>query len=392
MIVVDPISVPSPGHLPNELAPLAQSELPESRPLPREFDFQQSTRASHSEQPVPLGGVPRALREAAEMSGLDPLSELYNEALRYAHEGHLRLARERLLMLLCMAPDDGEARLMLARVHVAGQKWSDALAALDEAANCGMDVPMSLRRAVEDHLQSERASGDEQRSARSAREQGEVKALRQEARRLRSENAQFVSRTADLEKEVRKWAWATAGVSGLAIVFILASLVFGGSRSDDAQSLRLAEATAPVETEVALDADVPVEAAPATPAMAPSTLAELGAAALDAAPGLEGSALELHITGDRATVKGEVATFQQRKIVERALGSVSGVGSVDATAVAVRSRTQGATHVVEKGQTLSHIAYAYYGDSMLTKPIEDANGVTSKNLRIGQSLQIPAVP
>ena len=134
MIVVDPISVPSPGH------------LPESAPGPAGFEFDQSTRQSSSEQPVPLGGVPRALREAAEMAGLDPIAQLYNEALRYGREGHLRLARERLQVLLCMAPDDGEARLMLARVHVAGQRWSDALAALDEAQSCGVDVPMSLRR------------------------------------------------------------------------------------------------------------------------------------------------------------------------------------------------------------------------------------------------------
>ena len=100
-----------------------------------ELQFDNASRSSHSDQPVPLGGVPRALREAAEMSGLDPVSELYNEALRYASEGHLRLARERLQMLLCMKPDDGESRLMLAKIFVAGQRWQDAIAALDEAAS-----------------------------------------------------------------------------------------------------------------------------------------------------------------------------------------------------------------------------------------------------------------
>src|SRR5689334_9342416 len=130
MIVVDPISVPSPGHLESGPVPV-EPDAPRRVPLPP-ADFDQSVvRASHSEQPVPLGGVPRALREAAEMAGLDPVAQLYNEALRYAQEGHLRLARERLQVLLCMAPDDGDGRLMLARVHVAGQRWSEALAALD---------------------------------------------------------------------------------------------------------------------------------------------------------------------------------------------------------------------------------------------------------------------
>ena len=124
MIVVDPISVPDPGL--------------SSPRNPGAFDFHNPSRTSHSEQAVPLGGIPRALREAAELAGIDPVAELYNEALRYAQEGHLRLSRERLQMLLCMAPDDGDARLMLARVFVAGQRWSDALSALDEATNCGL--------------------------------------------------------------------------------------------------------------------------------------------------------------------------------------------------------------------------------------------------------------
>ena len=42
-----------------------------------EIRFDQASRTSHSDQPVPLGGVPRAMREAAEMAGLDPLAELY---------------------------------------------------------------------------------------------------------------------------------------------------------------------------------------------------------------------------------------------------------------------------------------------------------------------------
>ena len=368
MIVVDPISVPSPGHLAVDA------------PGPSGFEFDQSTRASHSEQPVPLGGVPRALREAAEMAGLDPVAQLYNEALRYAQEGHLRLARERLQVLLCMAPDDGESRLMLARVHVAGQRWSDALAALDEAQSCGVDVPMSLRRAVEDHLQAEVADG--------AREQGEVKALRQEARRLRSEHAQVTSRVTDLEKEVRKWAWATAGVSALAIVFVAGSLLLGSGTSTEA-SVAVAESELPTDAAAATVADAPTEA---TPTSSGSTLAMRATEALDRVPGLEGSSIAMRIDGERAVLTRQVLSHRQRKAAEKALGQVSGVGSVDAAGLEILARTRGTNHVVGKGDTLSHIAYAYYGESTLTKPIEDANGVDSKTLKIGQDLKIPAVP
>src|SRR5690606_25793902 len=133
----------------------------------------------------------------------------------------------RLQMLLCMAPDDGEARLVLAKVHVAGQRWQDALSALDEAQSCGVHVPPSLRRAVEDHLRAEEAAADEHRAALRAREQGEIKALRNEARRLRSENAQLLARTGALEQEIRKWALTTAGVATVSIVFIVTNLILG---------------------------------------------------------------------------------------------------------------------------------------------------------------------
>ncbi|MCB9686237.1 MAG: LysM peptidoglycan-binding domain-containing protein [Alphaproteobacteria bacterium] len=374
MIAVDPISVPQPGNL-----------TPEG---PEDFDFQQSSRQSNSEQPVPLGGVPRALREAAEMSGIDPLSELYNEALRYAQEGHLRLARERLQMLLCMAPDDGESRLMLARVHVAGQRWQDALSALDEAANCGVDVPMSLRRAVEDHIQAENAAKEEQTGARIAREQGEMKTLRQEARRLRTENAQVVGRVGDLEREVRKWAWATAGVSLLAIGFVVTSLLFGGGSAepDAAPEGEVAAAEEAAAGGSVAEAGSPTAATPRN-----DTLAQRAAAALDGAGDLDGATLELALAGDKAILKGEVLTYKQRRAAERSLANVEGLSAVDSSGVTILARTRGTTHVVDRGDTLSHIAMAYYGESSRSKEIEQANGVTSKNLRIGQELKIPAI-
>jgi nucleoid-associated protein YgaU len=393
-IVIDPISVPTPGAL-NDARD--EPKLPSADEAPAaDFHFDGSTRQSHSEQPVPLGGVPRALREAAELSGLDPLNELYNEALRYAQEGHLRLARERLQMLLCMAPDDGQARLMLARVHVAGQRWQDAISALDEAANVGVSVPPTLRRAVEDHLEAERASAEEHRSALRAREQGEVRSLRAEARRLRSENAQLTGRATDLEREVRKWAWATVGVSSLATLFIVASLLFGGGTAEaeaptademaaaEAEEL-LAEENLPEGVEVQADAAA-VQADPQS-----ASVAAKAVRALSSAPMLDGTALELKVKDGKAVLSGEVTTHKQRKEAEKVLSAVSGVDSVDTEAVVVLARTRGATHTVASGNTLSHIAYHYYGDSQLVKPIMKANGVTAKSLKIGQELTIPPV-
>lgn len=374
MIVVDPISVPQPGNLASD-EPVAA------------FEFPKVSRKSHSEQAVPAGGVPRALRETAELAGLDPCSELYNEALALAQEGHLRLARERLQMLVCMAPDDGDARLMLARVHVAGQKWMEALAALDEATNCGVDVPMSLRRAVEDHLQAEQSAKEEQTGALKARENGELKNLRQEARRLRTETAQQTTRVHDLEREVKKWAWATAGVSTLSMCFVLGSLLFGGPSAEPGADP--AVAVAPAAADGVTGAAAGNAAGEASEATSP--LAQRAADALDGVQGLEGAALELKLAGDKALLLGEVVSFKQKRAAEKALKDVDGLSSVDTSGVVVLARTKGAEHVVQKGDILSKIALQYYGDGTLTKPIEDANSVTAKNLRVGQTLKIPPV-
>lgn len=356
-----------------------------------EFDFQQPSRATHSEHSVPPGGVPRALREAAELQGIDPVAELYNESLRYAQEGHLRLARERLQMLLCMAPDDGQARLLLAQVHVAGQRWTDALAALDEAADCGIEVPLSLRRAVEDHIHAEKVLAEEQKNAAKAREQGEIKTLRLEVRRLRSENTAALAQIAGLEREVRKWAWLTAGICVLVSAFIITSLVYG----------QLSEAPKPTEEPEGEPSAQTPEAPPAPQPPAPPPVLDIEAAAKSAlarATSEGGSlhaervALDVHRRGDVLILTGDVVSYKQRKIAERMLADIEGVSGVDASAVRLIARIEGTIHLVEKGDTLSHLAVVYYGDPKLTDPIIEANGITNSVLKLGERVVIPKIP
>lgn len=360
---------------------------------PSDFGFDQVSRASRSDLPVPPGGVPRALREAAEAAGLDPLAELYNEALRYASEGHLRLARERLQMLLCMAPDDGEARLVLAKVHVAGQRWQDALAALDEAQSCGVHVPPSLRRAVEEHLRAEEASADEHRAALRAREQGEIKALRHETRRLRSENAQLVARAGSLEQEIRKWAWTTVGVATVSIAFIAFNLFFGGSSPEGVAVAQADPVEATAEAPPALAAAIAPAADPAPGKPAPAVdVAARAAAALQATPGLEGTALQVEVSLGKARVSGDVVAQAQLRSAQQVLASVDGIQEVDASAVRVLARTQGTKHTVASGDTPYGMALHYYGDGSRSQAILKANpGATPSNLRIGQELTIPPV-
>jgi len=363
--------------------------------------FDDVTRSSMSDQPVPAGGVPRALRIIAEGAGLDVTAELYNESLRFATEGHLKLARERLGMLLAMTPEDGESRLLLAKILVAGQRWKDSLSALDEAQACGQEVPRELRRAVEDHLRAEVAAEEEQRTALRAREQGEIKALRQEARRLRSENAQYVGHCHELEQEARKWAWTTAGVSSLAILFIAANLIFGGRSEPAAETEILAGepmeivADAPMEV-AALEPIVEgaVEDELLVPAPPVRTVAERAAEALQVAPGLDGAALEVTVSSGSAVVTGEVDTHLQRKTAEKVLIDLDGIDEVDTSTVAVAARTLGTTHTVAKNDTLSGLAYRYYGDSSLHKKILSANHTQLRgraNLSLGQVLVIPPI-
>jgi nucleoid-associated protein YgaU len=355
--------------------------------------FDSASRQAHSDQPIPIGGVPRALREAAEMGGLDPLPQLYNEALRYATEGHLRLARERLQMLLCMAPDDGEARLLLAKVYVAGQRWQDALAALDEAENCGSRVPLELREMVEGQVQASHTGSDEERASLLARERGEIKGLRAEARRLRSENASLATSLYAQEKEVRKWAWATAGVSTLSILFILTTLMMGGGAPEPAVSVESAPATAAV-TPAAGTGEAPaadrVAGAPSAGVADDASVAAQAAGALAAVDALEDTHLEVIIDGGKAALVGQVLTAKQRQLAAKTLKGVGGITEVSTDRVEILARTRGTVHTVGAGETLGHIAARYYGSVTLSGRIAKANP-GSRTLHIGDKLKIPPV-
>ena len=160
------------------------------------------------------------MREAAQAAGLDPVAELYNEALRYLQEGHRRLARERLQMLLCMAPDDAEARLMLAQIHVASKRWADALAELDKA-NEHIVVPKDLYREVRDSLQAERAHRRDRPSVdldRHSDSHGESRKLRRERDNLLVRVGELGGRGPQVGLGPR---W---GVSMVAILFVGGSL------------------------------------------------------------------------------------------------------------------------------------------------------------------------
>ena len=346
-----------------------------------------STRASFSDQPVPAGSTMRVLRSAAESSGVDPVAELYNEALTFSAEGQLREARERLQVLLALAPEDGEARLLLAKVQCAGQRWTDALGTLDEAEAAGQDVPTELRAAIEEHLRADRAAEDETRAAKSVREQGEVKALRQEARRLRSDNALLTGQTHELERETKKYAMLTAVVSGVFILFLLINLVFGGSNTA-ADTTPVAGGEEGLSTAIA-DGN----ATDAAPVAAPDTIADEVFAVLQGTEGLD--RLTVSATADNGIVlSGQVPTYRSMQRAQELTARIDGVTSVVLEDIENTARTRGTTYTVASGDTLSEIALDHYGTTSLTDRILTANQRTLRSatsMQIGQELVIPAV-
>src|SRR5690606_22910747 len=87
-----------------------------------------------------------------------------------------------------------------------------------------------------------------------------------------------------------------------------------------------------------------------------ASIASQAANALSAAPGLDGTTLEVEVASGKATVSGEVQSHQQLRTASRVLSGVAGIREVDVSRVEVTAVTKGTTHVVVRGDTLSHIA------------------------------------
>lgn len=285
-------------------------------------------------------------------SGVDVPASLYDEALSLAQEGRLAPAAERLRMLLVLDPSDSEAALLLGKVFAERRQWQEALAQLDAAAAKGARLPRGLREEVERQLRRKVQDAEEHRARVAARERGEVRALRQEARRLRSEGAVLEQQIEDLEQRVRLWSNATAVVAGSAAALLLAAMLFGGP-SEAPESVPSAEV---VEAPAA-----PVAAAPSTAAAAPAAMPEqitASTAPVVAAP--------------VETAVSEPVAVATPSVPEQPVGSV--------------------VHTVQKGETLGHIARQYYGKSSQWNRILEANRdvlPSASKLQPGMKLKVP---
>jgi tetratricopeptide (TPR) repeat protein len=286
-------------------------------------------------------GATEQIAQLLDSSEIDAPSSLYDEALSLAKEGRFAPATDRLRMLLTLDPIDADASLLLGKVLAARGQWQEALQRLDAAQANGLNVPTALRDKIEMSLRNQVQTSEEQRLRVAARERGEIRNLRAEAKRLRSDNAILDQQIQSLYRRVRLWSSATALVSGCAAALLMVALVSGGTESAPSN---IAAADSPITGE-------------ALPGLA--TLELSGPPVLEAnmVPGLLPPPLE----------------------------AITPTASIDGIMT---------THTVVKGDSLGSLATQYYGKFSEWKTIKRANRETlngKNNLSLGQQIIIPAL-
>ncbi len=278
---------------------------------------------------TPDGNSPSHFGKVLGDAGIHVPSTLYNEALALARDGHLGQAQARLQMLLCLDADDGDAQLLLAKVHSAQGRWTEALARLDAAVTTGVVPPAGLREGLEGQIRAERTREEEHRARVAAREQGELKALRHETRNLRGETIRLEAELGEGRERERAWKIVaiSAGVFGTLVILFL---MFTSPPTSSIPVPREPEEAA------AASAAVPAGAVPVVGQVSPPTPeAAVAPAAVPSGP---------------------------------------------------------RTHVVGKGDTLGKLAGKYYGKTSQWEKILAANpqlGKDGKKLALGMKLTIP---
>lgn len=289
-------------------------------------------------------GATEQIHQVLSDSDLDVPSSLYDEALALAREGRLAPAAERLRMLLVLDPTDANAALLLGKVQAGRGQWQEALAHLDSAAAQGALMPGGLREEVELNLRRQVQDAEQHRKRVAAREQAEIRGLRQEAKRLRSDNASLELQVEDMNRRVKLWTSVTALVAGSASALLVAVMLFG--TGGDAATEDVADAAG---SDIAIE-EVAIGA--------PPTAEPVGTAGVES-----------------VTIGG-------------------GVAPAPAAAAPAAPISLPTVHVVQKGQTLGHIAKKYYGKSSEWKRILNANDATLKGsvkrLQPGMELTVPA--
>jgi nucleoid-associated protein YgaU len=110
--------------------------------------------------------------------------------------------------------------------------------------------------------------------------------------------------------------------------------------------------------------------------------------------GLSVENLSIDIEEDKATIHGQVDTNAEREKIILTVGNTEGISTVEDRIVVLNPEPEATFYTVVKGDSLSKIAKAHYGDAMKYPVIFEANKpmLTSPDLIYpGQVLRIPAL-
>ena len=111
--------------------------------------------------------------------------------------------------------------------------------------------------------------------------------------------------------------------------------------------------------------------------------------------GLGNPNIQTEVDGGTVIVKGEVASQEEKEKILVTLGNIEGVEKVDDQMIVASSApaaTESKFYEVKKGDTLSAISKAMYGDANKYQKIFDANKPMLKDVNKiypGQKLRIP---
>ena len=307
-------------------------------------------------------GATEKIARLLDNSEIDAPSSLYDEALALAKEGRFAPATDRLRMLLTLDPIDSEASLLLGKVLAARGQWQESLQRLDAASANGSLVPGPLRERVENALRNQIQDAEEHRLRVAARERSEIRNLRAEAKRLRSDNAVLDQQVQALYKRVRLWSSATALVSGCAAALLLVAIVSGGPTAN-AETAPLSDVELSEITTTATAAAIVENVAPVATTNDPFLVEPTTTATIDIV---------------------ENTNIATPEIIENV--------EVDVTAATITGLPT--THTVVSGDTLGSIALNYYGKSSKWRNIRSANPNTLNGgikLSLGMELNIPVI-
>ncbi|MDH3237693.1 MAG: peptidoglycan-binding protein LysM [Deltaproteobacteria bacterium] len=102
--------------------------------------------------------------------------------------------------------------------------------------------------------------------------------------------------------------------------------------------------------------------------------------------------LSIQVKGDVATVSGTAQTQADREKVVLAVGNTKGIAKVDDQITVEKKEPEATYYTVQRGDTLSKIAKAHYGNAMKYPVIFEANRPMLKDpdkIYPGQNLRIP---